>query len=890
MAESYSVEAVLKATGADKFARAFQGASGNVSKFQGTAMSALKGVAVVAASAAAVASVALGGLAIKGTKDFIAFEGQMNEVFTLLPNISGKAMGEMSEQVSNFSKEFGVLPEKTVPALYSAISAGVPKENVFTFLETAQKAAVGGVTELETAVDGISSVVNAYGDDVIGAGEASDLMFTAVKKGKTNFEELSNSLFQVIPTASSLGVEFGDVTAALATMTAQGTPTNVATTQMRQALVELSKEGGSTSDTFKDLAGKSFKDFVAEGGNVQGAMQLLEGHAEDTGVGVNDLFGSVEAGNAALALTGKGTESFSENLEAMSNSTGATDAAFNTMEQGIGRSIAKIKANIAVMSKDIGKKLGPTVKKLADKFIEYMPVIQSAVETAMDKVSAAFDLIINSTLVTSAVELFNTIKEKATELGESSAWQTITDAFGRVAQAILDLDLTKLVEDIKTGKDAVVEFLDKWSPLIAGILIGVGVFKGLVFVSGMLSAISAAGGILAIVMGGLAATTSVLAGAVAFLTSPFFLVAAAIAAVIAIGVLLYKNWDTIKEKATEIWGAIATWFSQIGSRIKESFIEDWNQILAFFKEIGARIKTAFMEDWNAIKKFFTETMVGIWNVVKTYFTNIANSVRNKLSDAKNNVVNKFNEIKNTISSKVSEAYNVVRSKFQEIANIIRTKITEAKNNVVNKFNEIKSTITSKVSEAVTTVRIKFNEIVNAIREKMNDAVDKVKDIGGGFKSFFDNIDLYASGKAIIQSAIDGIVNMKSKITDKVSEVAGAVRDFWPFSPAKEGPLKDINKMDFSGPIGDSIDKAKRPVEKSMRGLASAANNSFDINGSIMRSNGQVSRTISHEVNANSATQPMNLNLSIGGHSFTAFVENVTNTQNKSIRLETEYGL
>jgi len=79
-------------------------------------------------------------------------------------------------------------------------------------------------------------------------------------------------------------------------MTAQGTPTSVATTQVRQALVELSKEGGKASDTFQEVSGKTFKDFIAEGGNVQDALQLMEQHAKETGVGVNDLFGSVEAG------------------------------------------------------------------------------------------------------------------------------------------------------------------------------------------------------------------------------------------------------------------------------------------------------------------------------------------------------------------------------------------------------------------------------------------------------------------------------------------------------------------------------------------------------------------------------------------------------------------
>jgi TP901 family phage tail tape measure protein len=315
------------------------------------------------------------------SNEAMAFEGKMNEVFTLMPGISGQAMGEMSGQVKDFAKEFGVLPDKVVPALYQSISAGVPPDNVFSFLEIAQKAAVGGVTELETAVDGISSVVNAYGSDVIDAAKASDLMFTAVKLGKTNFEELSRSLFQVIPTASALGVEFGDVTAALAALTAQGTPTSVATTQMRQLLVELSKEGGKASKTFQEIAKKSFKQFVAEGNNVQDALMLMEEHAKKAGVGVNDLFASVEAGNAALGLTGKGTETFAANLKEMDGAAGATEAAYAKMEEGVGRQMEKLKAAFAVLRLEVGEKFLPIINDTL------VPIIQNSVMPALEKLA-----------------------------------------------------------------------------------------------------------------------------------------------------------------------------------------------------------------------------------------------------------------------------------------------------------------------------------------------------------------------------------------------------------------------------------------------------------------------------------------------------------------------
>ena len=314
------------------------------------------GIVATAAGGAIVGAFAL------STKASMDFETSMSEVYTLLPGMSADAMAEMSQDVRDFSSEVGVTTDKVVPALYQAISAGVPKDNVFDFLTVANMAAIGGVTDLETAVDGITSVINAYGTDVISAAEASDLMFTAVKLGKTTFEELSASLFQVIPMASSLGVEFGDVTAALSTMTAQGTPTSVATTQLRQALVELSKDGGKASDAFKEIAGVGFKEFIAQGNNLQDALNVMATAAESNGVAINDMFGSVEAGSAVLSLTGAGAEKFTSDLAEMSSATGATEAAFETVDDTAGRSIEKLQAMFEEIKLEIGDVFLPILK------------------------------------------------------------------------------------------------------------------------------------------------------------------------------------------------------------------------------------------------------------------------------------------------------------------------------------------------------------------------------------------------------------------------------------------------------------------------------------------------------------------------------------------------
>ena len=314
------------------------------------------------------------------------FNKGMKEVFTLLPGISKQSMSAMTNDVKEFSKEMGTLTSETVPALYQALSAGVSQDSVFDFLETANKAAIGGVTNLETAVDGLSSVVNAYGEDTVSASKASDLMFTTVKLGKTTFEELSSSLYNVVPTAVGAGVAFEDVSAALAAMTAQGIPTSVATTQLRQAIVELSKSGTETDKIFRQIAGKGFTDFIAEGNNIQQAFQLLEQYASDTNVGVNDLFGSVEAGNAVLALTGQGTEKFTQSMSEMREAIGATDAAFKTMEEDPGRKWDRIVAAAEVAQINIGN-------VLIDKLLPIMEWVQDNIDDIAAGAETAFDII-----------------------------------------------------------------------------------------------------------------------------------------------------------------------------------------------------------------------------------------------------------------------------------------------------------------------------------------------------------------------------------------------------------------------------------------------------------------------------------------------------------------
>ncbi|MDA0021338.1 phage tail tape measure protein [Brachyspira hyodysenteriae] len=374
------------------------------------------------------------------TKKATDFDNGMREVLTLLPKLSNEGFESLKQETLAFSKELGKVPEEVVPALYQSLSAGVPRENVFEFLKTAGKAAIAGVAELETSVDGLTSVTNAYGTEVLSVNKASDIMFQTLKLGKTDFTQLSKSLFNVIPTASALGVKFEEIGAGIAVMTAQGTPTSVATTQIRQTLVELNKEGSTTDKTFREIAGTSFKEFIEQGGTLQEALQMLAEKAAESGKDISSMFSSVEAGNAALALSGKNASKFKDALDKMNNSAGATAEAFKKIDDGPARQFEKIKAELSALVIELGNSLLPVVNE------DLLPVIRDKAVPLAEK------------MIFTIISLIKTFSDLPAPLqAVSVGFVSLVAGFGPALKGIVGIGkgLTEAKKTISDFKNAV---------------------------------------------------------------------------------------------------------------------------------------------------------------------------------------------------------------------------------------------------------------------------------------------------------------------------------------------------------------------------------------------------------------------------------------------------
>jgi TP901 family phage tail tape measure protein len=670
-------------TGEDKSAtKTFKQVDGAADNTQ-TKLSKFGNAIGSAVKVGAIAGVAVGVAAIgKGVTAFADFERSMNEVFTLIPGTSKEAMDAMTQDVKNFSREFGVLPDRVVPALYQALSAGVPKDNVFEFLEVAQKAAKGGVTDLTVSVNGISSVMNAYGADVLSATQASDLMFTAVRLGKTTFEEMSASLFQVTPTAAALGVKFGDVTAALASMTAQGVPTKVATTQLRQLFVELSKEGTKTSDVFSKISGKSFKEFVASGGNTQQALAMLEKHAGQTNVGINDLFGSVEAGSAALSLTGKGTETFVNNLAAMGEASGATDAAFEQMNTGLGPVIDRFKALGAVILLEIGGKIAPVLEKLAN-YIE---------------------------------ENGDELKAMATDVAD------VLKRVGIIARNAFNV--------AAKGVQFLSKYISFLIPFVGTLATAFVLYKGyLLAVSVVTKAVSVATAILNAVMS----------------ANPIMLVVIAIAALVGGLIYAYKNvegfrkvvdnaFKIIQEVISYAWeNVIKHVFNAIVFYITKILIPYYTLLFKIAKTIFEQIASVVMSTWNNVIK-------PIWNAIYWYIENILIPYYVLLWNVVRIVWDAISGAIGSAWSRISGAFESIKSGIASVWGFFQT----AKDVISTVFSGISNAITAPFEAAFNGIKNLWNNTIGGFGFKVPDWV-KYTGVGAAIAGKEFRIPTFAAG-------------------------------------------------------------------------------------------------------------------------------------------------
>lgn len=328
-----------------------------------------KGMMEVGKTITASVTAPIAGLGVAALKMAGDFGESSNKVATIMDqNVT--SLKDMEKGSINLSNAMGIAATEINEALYQTISATGDTANALDYVETAAKAAKGGFTDTSTAIDGLSTVMNAYGlKGTEAIKSVSDQMLMAQNFGKTTFGELSSSIGGVIPIASSLDISTQELFASLATLTKNGIGTSEAVTGMKAALSNIIKPSSEATKVAEELG----LEFNAAHLKSVGWAKFLDEVRDKTGGNTETmakLFGSVEALNSVTVLATGGAEDFAAAMDTMSSSAGATDAAFKTMEQGTKASMEKTINMAKNLGIQFGELLAPHLQVVLDKVQE----------------------------------------------------------------------------------------------------------------------------------------------------------------------------------------------------------------------------------------------------------------------------------------------------------------------------------------------------------------------------------------------------------------------------------------------------------------------------------------------------------------------------------------
>lgn len=531
-------------------------------------------------------------------------------------------MGKLRKEIINLSNGTGVAVTDLAEAQYQAISAGVDAANSIEFLGVATKTARAGFTDTTTAIDGLTTVINAYGLANEDAIKISDQMMVAQNFGKTTIDQMSRSLGNVIPIAASLDVQTEELFASIAVLTKNGIGTSEAVTGLKAALsniVKPTEEATAAAESLNiefnaaGLQAKGFQGFIEdvkvklanaapeyvsmiqkqaemqqqmqgmkkgtdeykrlnkESRNLTKSIELMAKASNSPIAGFATMFGSVEALNTMLVLSGKGAADFNKALQLMKDSAGQTAAAYekmNTPAQQAQDALNELKNSGAEMAQGLAPFIKTTtvlIKGLAS-WMNSLTEEQRTFLTYAARNIVIFILLTGAlgkgiSVVGRGIQTFGKFSKAVKDAGSVAAYlkakfSYAISAFNLMCKgaSMAGTGISKLAQLMKTGFSIGLQF---------GKVLGNGMLAVLKFIGKGFVDLARVIPTIARLLGKNLLTVFRVIGiaARALFMNPIGL---AIMGVIAVAVLLYRHWDEIK-------AALLPTFMQIVNGAKKMF-------------------------------------------------------------------------------------------------------------------------------------------------------------------------------------------------------------------------------------------------------------------------------------------------------------------------------
>ncbi len=312
-----------------RFGNVVAGTTGKATRRFGVLRTAIKGtVGSLAGLTVGFLSVAAAIQAFRsGTRTFLNFSEAIGEINTIL-DTTQFSLADVEREVLDLSLALGEQETLIAKGFYQTLSAGVTDaSDALIVLNQSAKLGIAGLASTESAVDVVTSIMNAYGLAVADAADITDTLFKTVELGKTRIPELAADLGAILPVAAELGVDLQQVSAAIAAMTKQGASTSEAVTRLNSIFTALQKKADEVNEAFESL-GESFDRDTLRTEGLTAVLLNLRKAFEGNENALVKLIGRKEGVTGLFALTKDGAEVLNETLTELENRLGATDAAF----------------------------------------------------------------------------------------------------------------------------------------------------------------------------------------------------------------------------------------------------------------------------------------------------------------------------------------------------------------------------------------------------------------------------------------------------------------------------------------------------------------------------------------------------------------------------------
>lgn len=730
----------------------------------------------------------------KGASDFQNGMAKMSTLF----DTSQVSVQKLSKEFLNLSNETGKSAVELTEAGYQALSASVPVEKLGSFIRTSANMAKVGFTDTATSVDLLSTAVNAYGLEADQADNIANKLVNTQNLGKTSVNELASSMGKVIPTAAGMNVNLDQLCTMYTLMTKQGIATAESTTYMNSMLNELGDSGTDVGKVLKEKTGKSFQDLMKDGKTTGDALKILKDYSKETGKAFNELWGSQEAGKAAMALLNDSAGDFNETMGSMANVADLVGQGLEKMNTPSAK-MAKALNRIKNSGIELGSVLLTTVAPYVEQFTKKVEGLTEKFNKMPD--SQKKMVLVMLAVVTSISPVLAIMGKLIKVFADGPiAVGNLMKGFGKLQTAIADINapvvaivaviavlvaafthLWNTNENFRNNmiaiwdqiRDKISSFVDNVKERFSGLNIS---FEDIVST------------LKAIWDGFCEILAPVFEGAFAAVADTITTVCDVLIGILDTFIGLFTGnweqcWTGIQEVFGGIWegikavltdvlealkGVIDTflgWFGTdldtVWSEITSTVESVWNGIVDFFASVWNEITSAASSAWETIKNVITVAIMLIGEIISAAVQIISLPWRFIWENCKEYIIAAWETIKNAISSALNTISSVISAGWNAISAVVSPVIDTIINIVSSGWNLISSVVSNVAQGILGVVSSVWNSISGVVSSVMG-TISSVMSSG------------WNAAKGVVTSAISGIRSVISSGLHSASSVVSSV--------------------------------------------------------------------------------------------------------------------